>query len=209
MGGRGPRRRERGRSGRLAGALFALACLVVLALTFLLGLLVGRQWARSTASPASGVAAAGAGASGEAGGAGPPPARAAGSPPPTLPSHGRPRLLGEAQPDDASPAIREKLTFYQTLTAPLTAAPPKPASPAAPPADRGLHTVQVAAVKTREQAAALRAQLGADAYVVEVAGPAAVRYRVRIGAFADRAPAEALAARLRAERSLNAFVTTR
>jgi cell division protein FtsN len=144
----------------------------------------------------------------------------------------RPRRLGEREPDDATPQIQEKLTFYQTLTAPLTAGPPPaskaksapasagtsgaPKRDASPPggagtgADAGAsYTVQAAAFKTREQADALREKLGSNAYVAEVAGGSSVKYRVRVGVFGARTDAEAAAARLRAERHLAAFVTKR
>jgi cell division septation protein DedD len=42
------RRRDRGTGSVVGRALFGLACCVVLGLTFILGVLVGRQWARST-----------------------------------------------------------------------------------------------------------------------------------------------------------------
>jgi cell division protein FtsN len=140
--------------------------------------------------------------------------------------------------DPALPRIQEKLTFYQTLTAPLNSGPPdarqgRPASgkpeaqPAVPPAprpaavtpalsagptstpdaraDTGGYTIQVAAYRTHAQAEALRAKLGADAYVAEGVVDSAVTFRVRLGAFGTRAEAEAA----RLERSLGGFITTR
>jgi cell division septation protein DedD len=179
-------------------------------------MLVGRQWARGTPPPArtadigerTGAARTGDGAGG---------AIAAKSGRYEAPaSRSRSRLLSEREPDDATPAIQDKLTFYHTLTAPLTVGPPPAPKPeTGPGAARGpgragtVYTVQVAAVKTREQADALLALLGPEAYVVEVDGRGASRYRVRVGFFADRAAAQARAARLRAERSLAAFVTQR
>jgi cell division protein FtsN len=135
------------------------------------------------------------------------------------------------------PPVTPTLTFYQELTAPLTAPPPpkpvkapKPedavvvasrrapmpalpavaAPPPAPPA--GGYTVQVGAYRARPPAEALRATLvaaGHDADVVESHGPGEARYRVHVGAFATREAARAAAARLGAERTLSTFVTTR
>jgi cell division protein FtsN len=144
--------------------------------------------------------------------------------------------------DPALPRIQEKLTFYQTLTAPLTGGPPdarqgptgravsgKPeAKPVTPPPPRPApvtpappagststpearadaaagYTIQVAAYRTRAQAEALRAKLGAEAYVVEGVVDSAITFRVRLGAFGSRAEAEAA----RLERSLGGFITPR
>jgi cell division protein FtsN len=135
------------------------------------------------------------------------------------------------------PPVPPTLTFYQELTAPLTAPPPPkpvkapkpedtvvvasrrapvpglsaaPAPPPAPPA--GDYTVQVGAYRARPPADALRATLvaaGHDADVVESHGRGEARYRVRVGAFATREAARTAAARLGAERTLSTFVTTR
>lgn len=200
-------RQGRGR-GRQGGgglvALFAVAGLVILVATFAVGVLVGQYWGRSTAFLA--------GREGRAEGPGARPARI--------------RRLGERPEEDAAPEIQDKLTFYQTLTAPLTNGPPPPprqpageapkppvAAPAVTPAARGdgalLYTVQMAAFKSRGQADKLREMLGGEAYVAEVGAGAPAPFRVRVGAFAARAEAEAAAARLRAEHSLPGFVTRR
>lgn len=124
------------------------------------------------------------------------------------------------------------LTFYQELTAPLTAPPrvmppkpprveraepPKPdtakpdtTKPDAPPPPDSRFTVQVGAYRAREPADALRARLAAqghDAYVVEADGPGGVRFRVRVGSYATREAAQAMAVRIGGAQS--AFVTTR
>lgn len=135
----------------------------------------------------------------------------------------------------AKPPVTPRLTFYQELTAPLTAPPPpKPAKPPrpedavviasrpapmppataapAPPPAAGGYTVQVGAYKARPPADALRATLvasGHAAEIVESHGPGEARYRVRVGAFDTREAARAAAARLGTERTLSAFVTTR
>jgi cell division protein FtsN len=138
-----------------------------------------------------------------------------------------------ARPTEPTPA----LTFYQDLTAPLTAPPPiKAAQPgrversekseAAPkpqpatlaeapgPAPTpGAFTIQVGAYKAREPAEALRARLtaaGHDAYVAELDTAGSVRYRVRVGSFATRQAAQRAADKIVAgERTLSAFVTAR
>ena len=136
-----------------------------------------------------------------------------------------------------APESMPTLTFYQELTAPLTAPPPArpsrparverteppradttersdvPAAGSAPAAGRdGRFAVQVGAYKAREPAEALRARLAAaghDAYIVEADGPGAARFRVRVGAFATREAAREAAARLAAERSVPTFITKR
>jgi DedD protein len=188
--------------------------LVILALTFALGLLVGRQWARPSAlasSPSVSEAARKAAA---------PPARRGG-------------IAAETMADRA-PEPTEKLTFYQTLTEPLAAqgAAPRPeakavaiktpvAPPASAPASATLPapskpapsgppwTIQVAAFKDRKQAEAMRQQLaasGLEAYVATLAEGHA-RFRVRVGTFKSREEAAAAAERLRSARSLSVFVT--
>jgi len=136
-----------------------------------------------------------------------------------------------------APESMPTLTFYQELTAPLTAPPPArpsrparverteppradttersdvPAAGSAPAAGRdGRFAVQVGAYKAREPAEALRARLAAaghDAYIVEADGTGPARFRVRVGAFATREAAREAAARLAAERSVPTFITTR
>jgi cell division protein FtsN len=123
-----------------------------------------------------------------------------------------------ARPTEPTPA----LTFYQDLTAPLTAPPPtkaaKPGRAALPEASLpapspGAFTIQVGAYKSREPAEALRARLAAvghDAYVAEIDASGSVRYRVRVGSFATREAAQLAADKIVAgERKLSAFVTAR
>lgn len=188
--------RRRRAPSRLASMLFVVGCLGVLGGTFLLGVMAGRFWPR--AQPAPSVLAEKESA----------PARAG----------DKPARPGEraARPTEAAPA----LTFYQDLTAPLTAPPParaakpgrieksdKPAQigaapkperaalpeAAAPAASPGAFTIQVGAYKAREPAEVLRARLAAaghDAYVAEIDASGSVRYRVRVGSFATREAAQ-------------------
>lgn len=244
------RRQPRGSESRLVGGLFVAACGVIVVLTFALGVLVGRQWARSTEpgrdyadrgpaerlpaeTPGSGPGGRVASRPGHDGGPAasgtgtkPPfpearPASAATVAPRSEGTGARARHLPSAEPPpDTTAQIREKLTFYQALPAPLTAGPGPTPGPSAPPVapregsgshDNGAErfTVQVAAFRTREQADALREKLGRDAYVAEVGAAPATRYRVRVGTFSDRAQADATAARLRGDHALITFVTTK
>ncbi|MBI4590758.1 MAG: SPOR domain-containing protein [Candidatus Rokubacteria bacterium] len=178
----------------------AVAGLVTVSLTFVLGMLVGRQWARSQ----------------------PPQAH---SEPAKKSDTAARRALSDAEVVQP-PQIQEKLTFYQTLTAPLAATPPPPKpepkvrdAPAkdrvkAPPeAGSSPYTVQVVAYRSRPPAEEMERKLkdaGFEAFVVAVGGEdGRMTYRVRVGSFATRAQAEAAAERLKDERRLSPFVTTR
>ena len=209
-GGRGRRA-----PSRLASMLFVVGCLGVLGATFMLGVMAGRFWPRT--QPAQSTTAEKESV----------PARAGDKP--TRPGD------RTARPAETGPA----LTFYQDLTAPLTAPPPakaakpgradksdKPAAVEAPKPERaalpeasapasspGAFTIQVGAYKAREPAEALRARLvaaGHDAYVAEIDASGSVRYRVRVGSFATRDAAQLAADKIVAsERKLSAFVTAR
>ncbi|HEV8471515.1 MAG TPA: SPOR domain-containing protein [Methylomirabilota bacterium] len=197
------------RGSRLGNVLVLVGLLTIGGLIFGAGVYTGRRWPSTPAV------------------AGAPPAR-------TTAEHGRAER-GRVQ----DPPVGPTLTFYQELTAPLTAPPPArtPKKPVAPPvappepaasdaprageqpptpakSDAGgaPFTVQVGAYRARPPAEALRASLAAaghDARVIEIDGAAAVRYRVRVGAFATREAARDAAARLASERSLSTFVTAR
>jgi cell division protein FtsN len=201
-------RRRQGRGSR-TGTLLVLAGIAgVLGTTFVAGVWTGRHWPLLT------------------GGA--PPAAPADA------SSGGRRRPGE-RPKQTEPL--PALTFYQELTAPLTAPPPvlKPTRPArplelrreaekpesataglpapetSPPAGKPF-TVQVGAYNVRTPAEALRATLAAaghDVRVVQADTPGGVRYRVQVGAFPTRDAAKETATRLGVERALPAFVTTR
>ncbi len=105
-------RQRRGTMGRTQWVALGASALMILGLTFTLGTLVGRQWARHS-SPT--VVAD--------------PARKA------APAPRRSGLTEAAL--EQRPAVEEKLTFYKTLTAPLETTPfpvktEPPAKPAAP-----------------------------------------------------------------------------
>ena len=107
----GARNRGRGGPGKLAWVALGGGVLVIVGLTFALGMLVGRQWARQT-----------------------PPAVAAETGRKAVPA--RRSGLGEVSADRGAPP-QEKLTFYQTLTAPLGPVPMSgraEVTPKAPPA---------------------------------------------------------------------------
>jgi DedD protein len=190
-GGRG-----RHAPSRLASMLFVVGCLGVLGATFGLGVMAGRFWPRPQPVPSVTVEKDAA---------------------PARPGEKTARAGDKTtRPAETGPA----LTFYQDLTAPLTAPPPprsdkpgraeksdKPATAEAVPkperstppdaaataATPGAFTIQVGAYKAREPADALRARLAAaghDAYVAEIDASGSVRYRVRIGSFATREAAQ-------------------
>jgi cell division protein FtsN len=209
-GGRGRRA-----PSRLASMLFVVGCLGVLGATFTLGVMAGRFWPRTQPSQSTTAEKES--------------AQARGGDKATRPGD------KTARPAEPGPA----LTFYQDLTAPLTAPPPaKAAKPgradksdkppnleatkperatlpeaSAPASSPGAFTIQVGAYKAREPAETLRARLvaaGHDAYVAEIDASGSVRYRVRVGSFATRDAALLAADKIVAsERKLSAFVTAR
>jgi DedD protein len=223
------RQRGKGGPGGARWLLMAGGVIVVLVLTFWLGIAVGRKWSphreadRTPAEPARKPAA------------------------PVV------RRSGLTDPAPDRPP-QEKLTFYQTLTAPMSTVPaptkvialakPEPAKPrpaaervssdrpvAAPPtsppkpdkpaerpsapppgeARTGDWAVQVGVFKDRGQAESVRRPLAAsgfDAYLTAVpAADGQTHYKVRMGSFKTREEAGRMAERVRQERSLTAFVT--
>lgn len=191
--------------GRRGG--FVLACLLVLLLTFILGMVAGRQWTRSHRQGTE------------------------------VAKSKRPALAGRAAAEDRGrprpSEIQEKLTFYHTLTAPLAAPPSRPspnprdanagvagAGQASSPATDGKGpppglpwTVQVAAYVSPGPAEALQRSLvesGYDAYVVQFTGEdGKVRYRVRVGSYPSRGEAQKVSERLRVERAVAPLIIPR
>lgn len=214
-------RNARGGSGFLQRAGLVMAALAILALTFTLGILVGRQWGGRGAAPPT-VAA-----------------EAARKPPMVARRSGLTETEGE-RPREA----QEKLTFYQTLTAPMgptgssararaaedrprasgssavsapaTTADSSPAvsdaasAPAATPASAGW-SVQVGAFRSRQQADGIQKQLVEAGFAVFQSAVAAEdgrpRYRVRVGGARSRDEALRLAERVRARVPVTTFVT--
>lgn len=223
------KRERRGGGGLFQRLGLVLAALVILTLTFTLGVLVGRQWG---ARPSQLVAADA----------------------PRKPVGLTRRGLGEVEADRPR-EIQEKLTFYQTLTAPLgptgqsgrarseersrpqtspTASPPTSAPPAAPAmsavpagatpaspaasaagvagaASPSAWSVQVGAFKSRQQADGVQKRLteaGFPAVLSTVAlDDGQPRYRVRVGGVRSRGEAEQLAQQVRARLPLATLVT--
>jgi cell division protein FtsN len=217
-------KRERSGGGLFQRLGLVLAALVILTLTFTLGVLVGRQWGMR---PTPGVATEGA------------------KKPAALSRRG----LGESDAERPR-EIQEKLTFYQTLTAPLAptgqsgrgrAEPrPQPApagSPVAGPAPTARlapvtpaagmppstgasaaslgaapgWSVQVGAFRSRQQADDVQKRL-AEAGFPAVLSTVALddgqsRYRVRVGGARSRGEAEQLAQQVRARLPVATLVT--
>jgi cell division protein FtsN len=198
-----------------------MAALAILALTFTLGILVGRQWG-GRGAPAPPVAV-------EAAKKAPVVARRSG--------------LIEAE-GERPREMQEKLTFYQTLTAPMgptgssararaaedrsrasgsspvsTPAVPAVAAPAvtdaaaAPVASptSASWSVQVGAFRSRQQADGIQKQLTEAGFAVVqsavAAGDGHPRYRVRVGGARSRDEALRLAERVRARVPVTTFVT--
>ena len=213
---RRPSRTQPRSSGRFASLLFAIGCLVVLGVTFALGVAAGRRWPNGLPGFAASSDATAAASKG---------------------NDRRAEGQGLAKTIAESPPV---LTFYRELTAPMPPSPPPPraakteakpketvkprppeavkpvapemAKPIAPELTEPRFTVQVGAFKTRSQADALRARLATDgqqAYVSEVEADGATQYRVRVGSYTTREAAREAALRLAGERQLATYVTTR
>jgi hypothetical protein len=215
--GRRARPRDRGRPAVAGWMTLGIVILVLLGLTFGLGVLVGRHRARP-AHPAT-----------------------AGEPSRKPMASSRRGGLTDAGIERPRP-IQEKLTFYQTLKAPLgplrvsdgpdagakPAKPPVAAAKTSEPAERSEvragtapreaerqgagWTVQVGVFSSPQQAAGVRRQLvegGFDAWIARTTmDDGQVRYRVRLGAFRSREEAVRTAERVRSDRSLPTYVTT-
>jgi cell division septation protein DedD len=228
--------RPRGQGPSRVGSFFVgLGFLTILTVTFLTGLFVGRQWPRLLPSiGAAGVAAEAPGRGvAEAPARGEPARRRAGEraaretapltfyqelTAPLEPGGGpRRRPLRASPPAPGAttgplPAPSESASATDARREPAVE-PAAPAPSAAPAAEgAGRYTVQVAAFKVREPAAALSARLAAagwEAYLSEAAGSEGARYRVRVGAFATREAAHAAAERLAAAERVSPYVTLR
>lgn len=211
MTAKGMRIRGRGGPGTGQWIGLCLAGVVILGLTFTLGLLVGRQWAR----PA-------------------PPSAASQIETPPIPARRGGLVSAPAERAPQARQVQDKLTFYHTLTAPLAGTPVpsktkqeekvKQAGPRSDEPPRGPEaqqdaareassswSVQVAAFKSRSQADGVQKQLaeaGFNAYVTAVSThDGQMRYRVRVGSFRTREEALRVADRVRSERALPTLVT--
>jgi cell division protein FtsN len=201
------RQRVRPGSGIGRWAAVVLAALVLAGSSFGAGVYVGQRWSTDAR-------------------------RASVETPRPAPS---PRKSGLVEPVARRDA-GEKLTFYQTLTAPLApmpssppATPPPRPAPERRPAERpaaGLTppasmapdpqasdgrewTVQLGVFRDRAQADRLRRDV-TGANVVEAPGPdGRLVYRVHVGVFRTRAAADQTARRVAAEQRVPTYVTAR
>ena len=200
-----PRRRMRApvRSSRprLASLFFCIGCLVVLAVTFALGVAAGRRWPTGLPLPGLGGAPAATAAAREI-------ARR---------SEARGLDKDKVKTRTEPPPV---LTFYQDLTAPLTSPPPRgTARPARvdakttdavkPTPKPGDPTKPGAPDAAPFDDAAPHEVAEAPSSSATVPGPSVAResrFTVQVGSFKDRAQAEALRARL-AEGTVEAYVS--
>lgn len=161
-----------------------LTCLITLSLTFFLGLLVGRQWTLSLHAKAE------------------------------VEKDKRPVQVGGARLKGRElgrpPQIQEKLTFYQTLTAPLAPRPPGPASKAPDTKARVAVAENEPGVsgssETAKSEAPTHASPGDPAKLAGGAGSGRP-WTVQVAAYQSRNQAEALQRSLVAS-GYDAYVTT-
>lgn len=193
-----------------------MAGVVILVVTFLFGVQVGRGVLVQRGTPESTEASA---ASAEE----PPPPPASASP-----ASGAPVTAGEklsyaerlAAPEPAAESLKKPETPAEAPT-PRPEAPPAPAPVAAPvatkaapaaastePAGTG-YAIQVAALKERGEADAIVKRLagkGYSAYVLASRPGEPAMYRVRVGKFKERREADTVAARLQKEEQFKPWV---
>lgn len=204
-------------SGKQVVFLF-MATTVVSVVIFLCGVLVGRG-VRAQQGPAMGMLAVAGGAQNDS-------EAASGMVDPTLEDGATEtvddaaelsyyeRLEGETVPIETLRPLAEAVVDDDGVDNPAPAPPPDPEVPTpstatAPSADG--FTVQVAALRGRDDAEAIREQLsskGYPAYVLDPApdAPAAV-YRVRVGRYQDRSEAESIRRRLEEEEQFKPWIT--
>lgn len=169
-------RRKSGGGGRRFFFL-ALSGLVIMSLGFVLGVMVGQKWTRSR------------------------PLQAGTEPARKTPASAR-RALSDTEAVKP-PQIQEKLTFYQTLTAPLGATPPAPKAEAKPREEAGKERTRAEGTGTRpslEAAPPLEAGR-------EVAAPPEPGYTVQVVAYRARPAADEMERKLR-EAGFDAYVAT-
>ena len=203
----------------------AMAIVVILVGTFLMGLQVGRGVLAARGLPGSESTTAAANSEPPP----PPPAASQGST--TSPATAGEKLsyaerLGASEPaaeqlkKPGAPALSETPTPKAESPAPAPAPAPTPAAPPAAaatsapaaastePAGPGF-AIQLAALREREEADAIVKRLagkGYPAYVVAPAKGAPPVYRVRVGKFKERREADTVAARLQKEEQFKPWV---
>jgi cell division septation protein DedD len=182
-------------------AALAVGALLLLAGVFALGLLVGKQLARSASQPAAiGDLAALDAQRADSRNAQRPPAGS-----PIAPAQGTTEALHERVPGSSKPAPAVGAAKAKEMPPPPAAVAMPPAQPVvvrpsqsaalpSPPAEPGKFTVQLGASQDRAEALQLASRAtaaGLKPYVVEARLPGkGVWYRVRVGAFADRGAAD-------------------
>jgi cell division protein FtsN len=215
------------RFGRRELAIFCGAFLLIWALTFVFGILVGREIASGNGGKAAATAAA--------------PARPTVpveavktgteekltfyktltaptvEPPPPQPPRVEERIVPRETPgvvERTPPRPEPVVAAAESVTERPAARRPEPRAAPVVPAAETVWTVQVSSFRSRALADELRTRLngrGFDAYLAQAtAEDGRVRWhRVRVGSFATRVEAERVAAELRGERNVNPVVTTR
>jgi len=222
-----PSGRPRRKSGRGARRFFflVLSGLMILSLGFVLGVVVGQKWTRNRplqagTEPARKPPASARRALSEAEAVKPPQiqekltfyhtltAPLGATPPP--PKAEAPKA--DVRPREEAGKERTHAEGPGTRPPPETAPPVETGREAAAPPEPG-YTVQVVAYRARPAAEEMERKLreaGFDAYVATISGDdGRTTYRVRVGSFASRGEAQRMAERLRSERSLSPYVTTR
>ena len=201
---------SRGTRRPLSSLFFAIGCLVVLGVTFALGMAAGRRWPDGLPLPGLRGATATAAARAEARR---PEARGLDKDKGKARAEVKPAETAKPAPrvEASKPAPSTAAAPVDTSLQDVEGTPPVAATPAATrPESR--FTVQVGAFKVRAQAEALRTKLaerGQDAAVSEVEIGGTTQYRVRVGAFATREAAQEAAGRLGSEQRLSTYVTVR
>lgn len=188
-------------SGKQLVFLF-MSTTVVLVVTFLLGVVVGRRVpaeilvAEATGTAFEGLPPETAGAAPEAG-------QPAGEPPPPVPE----------EPDQFSyhERLQQSAPAVETVEAPPAAAPPPAAAEPAPAAAQGEWVAQIGAYKDRATADRIANTLKRSNFPAFVLAPTpgspTATFRVRVGPYRERREAEAIAGRLKRELQFDSFVT--
>ena len=179
-----PTGRSRRKSGGCGRRFFflALSGLVILSLGFVLGVMVGQRWTRSRPL-------------------------LAGTEPARKPPASARRALSDTEAVKP-PQIQEKLTFYQTLTAPLGATPPAPKAEA-PKADARPRE-EAGKERTRAEGTGTRPLPEASPPLEagrEAAAPPEPGYTVQVVAYRARPAADEMEQKLR-EAGFDAYVAT-
>jgi cell division septation protein DedD len=188
-----------------------MAATVVSVVIFLCGVMVGR----GVRAPAGDVADVAASSGGDpTADIQPPAGHAPGdtAAPASVPPSEEDLTYPERLEDPAAPAesLNPVAPESRAAASPAPRAPASSGKAAAAPAGGEPFTVQVAAVKQRDEAETIARRLtrkGYAAYVMPPASGAPAVFRVRVGRFSDRREAESVAARLEKEEQFKPWVT--